>query len=51
MDWKNPFGSPIFSSDPQTGFGSHGTTVTNDLGVTAFKVDNGAFANMRVRLA
>lgn len=48
MDWQNPFGSPIFSSDPEIGFGSHGNVVVSELGQSSYKVDNGAFANMKV---
>lgn len=47
-DYKDPLGSPIFSSDPEIGFGSHGKVIVNEV-TSAFKVDNGAFANFRVR--
>ncbi|KAG9044250.1 hypothetical protein FS842_001541 [Serendipita sp. 407] len=51
MDWKDPFASPIFSSDSETGFGSHGNVAVAEIaGATGYKVDNGAFANFRVNL-
>lgn len=51
MDWKDPHGSPIFSPDPEIGFGSHGTEVVNEIGVPSYKVDNGAFAGLRVSVS
>ena len=47
-DYKNMPNSPIFSSDPVVGFGSHGRTAVNVSGLAGYKVDNGAFANMKV---
>ncbi|KAG8748989.1 hypothetical protein FRC14_001776 [Serendipita sp. 396] len=49
MDYKNPFASPIFSTD-ETGFGSHGRQKLNVSGLVGFKVDNGPFANLKVNL-
>ncbi|KAG9038512.1 hypothetical protein FS842_003265 [Serendipita sp. 407] len=49
MDYKDPFASPIFSTD-ETGFGSHGQERVNVSGLAGFKVDNGAFANFKVNL-
>ncbi|KIM28124.1 hypothetical protein M408DRAFT_24137 [Serendipita vermifera MAFF 305830] len=49
-DYKNPTGSPIFSTDPEIGFGTHGSVVLNELGRGGFKVDNGAFANFKVNI-
>ncbi|CCA76818.1 related to monooxygenase [Serendipita indica DSM 11827] len=46
-DYQNFLESPIFSSDPDIGFGSHGNTAVNVSGLIGFKVDNGAFANMK----
>jgi len=49
MDYQNPFGSPIFSTDSEIGFGTHGTEPYEALpGATGYKVDNGAFANLMV---
>ncbi|KIM26664.1 hypothetical protein M408DRAFT_330442 [Serendipita vermifera MAFF 305830] len=50
LDYKKPLESPIFSSDHEVGFGSHGSKVINEIGSPGFKVDNGAFANFRVNL-
>lgn len=51
MDWQDPFASPIFSTDSEVGFGTHGTVPYQAMtGATGFKVDNGAFANLKVNL-
>ncbi|KIM28072.1 hypothetical protein M408DRAFT_24089 [Serendipita vermifera MAFF 305830] len=50
MDYKNPFGSPIYSTDPEIGFGTHGTIVRNEIGLGGYQVDNGAFANLKVNI-
>lgn len=49
-DYKNLLESPIFSSDPNIGFGSHGRTAVNVSGLVGYKVDNGAFANMKLNI-
>lgn len=48
MDYKNPTGYPLFSTDPEIGFGTHGTIVRNEIGAGGYQVDNGAFANFTV---
>ena len=51
MDYQNPFGSPIFSTDSEIGFGTHGTVPYEGIhGATGYKLDNGAFANIQVAL-
>lgn len=50
MDYKNPTGSPIFSKDPEIGFGTHGTIIRNEIGQGGYQVDNGAFANFKVNI-
>ncbi|KAJ2924908.1 hypothetical protein H1R20_g12172, partial [Candolleomyces eurysporus] len=48
----NLYQAPIFSKDPETGFGDGGSVPINELGGRAggFIVDNGAFANYRPNL-
>ncbi|KIM28123.1 hypothetical protein M408DRAFT_24136 [Serendipita vermifera MAFF 305830] len=50
IDYKNPTGSPIFSNDPEVGFGTHGSIIRNEIGLGGYQVDNGAFANFTVNL-
>ena len=49
-DYKHPSASPIFSTDPEIGFGTHGTIVRNEIGLGGYQVDNGAFANLTVSI-
>lgn len=51
MDYKNPSGSPIFSTDPEIGFGTHGTIPRLEIGLGGYQVDNGAFANLTVSIS
>jgi len=48
-DASNILASPIFSKDPEVGFGDGGTVPINEIGGSAsgYRVDNGAFANHR----
>lgn len=50
LDYKNPTASPIFSTDPEVGFGTHGNIPLREIGQGGYKVDNGAFANLKVNL-
>lgn len=51
LDYKNPSGSPIFSKDPEIGFGTHGSIPLTEIGFGGYKVDNGAFANLTVSIS
>ena len=48
----NLYKAPVFSTDPEIGFGDGGSVAINELGGSAggYIVDNGAFANYRVSL-
>ena len=47
---ENPYDSPVFSTDPEIGFGNGGSVAINELGGRAggYIVENGAFAGYRV---
>ena len=47
---ENPYDSPVFSTDPEIGFGDGGSVAINELGGRAggYIVENGAFAGYRV---